>query len=72
MRNSNRFATIANEFNAKTEKYRNNTTEVDQATNNEQNSFEEAKKLAQKNYDATLSKGLSVIKNKLENDLKNI
>ncbi len=56
----------------KAENYRVKTVEVDKAEKEESRSFDTAKKQAQKNYDSALEKGLSIINQKLQQDLRNI
>ncbi len=72
MKYNNQLAGIANELNVKVENYKDKTVDIDRATNSEQKEFDTAKKKIQKDYDITLSKGLTSISQKLQQDLKNI
>ena len=69
---NNHLTKVSNELTVKAENYKVKTVEVDRATNEEQRSFENIKKQIQKDYDVSLSKGLSIINQKLQQDLKNI
>lgn len=69
---NNHLTRVSNELTVKVENYKAKTVEIDRATKEEQRSFENDKKQVQKDYDLSLSKGLSIINQKLQQDLKNI
>ena len=69
---NNHLTRVSNELKVKAENYRVKTVEVDKAEKEESRSFDTAKKQAQKNYDSALEKGLSIINQKLQQDLRNI
>jgi len=69
---NNNLTSILNELRVKEENYNTKTSEIDRAINNEQKAFDTAKKQIQRDYEAALSKGLSIINQKLQQDLKNI
>jgi len=63
---------VTNEFKVKQENYKVKTVEVEKATNEKNKTFDASKKQAQKNYDVSLSSGLSTINQKLQQDLKKV
>ena len=69
---NNHLIRVSNELKDKAENYRVKTVEVDKAEKEESRSFDIAKKQIQKNYDFALEKGLSIINQKLQQDLRNI
>lgn len=69
---NNHLVKVSNELKVKADNYKTKTVEVDKATNEENKSFDAAKKQTQRNHDAALQKGLALIDQKLQQDLKNI
>lgn len=69
---NNSLTRVSNELSVKAENYKEKSSEVEKATNEESKSFDAAKKQMKRDYEAALSKGLSIISQKLQQDLKNI
>ena len=71
-KHNNHLVEISKELNVKVENYKGKTVDIDRATSNEQKGFDIAKKQIQKDYEIALSKGVLIINQKLQQDLKNI
>ena len=72
VRYANHLTRVTEELKGKQDSFKTKTAEVEGLINNDNKAFDSAKKQVQKDYDASLQKGLSIINQKLQQDLKNI
>ena len=67
---SNKVQKAKDEFAKKEAAYRANISEIDKASSNESKSFETTKKAVKRNYELSLSKNISELNIKLQQDIK--